>query len=303
MRAVWSLWSRPMEVYRHGSWTSEAHHLLAWALSFELARAHYPRTALVTDSAGARLLVDGLGLEFDEVSTELDALSERDPGWWALGKLYAYRAQDEPFVHLDSDVFLWNALPEDVSGADLFTQNPEPIEVGRSYYDPDAMDRALRTAGNGWWLPEEWRWFRRAGVPLRGDCCGIFGANRVDFVKHYASQAIRMVEDPANQRGWARLYPKDAYAVLYEQYLLSACHEYHARASGSPFGALRMGYLFDSLEHAMSPGPAEALGYTHLIAGAKADPALAERLIARVARDYPARYERCMDHLGMLAAA
>jgi hypothetical protein len=302
MRAVWSFWSRPMEAYLHGAWAGEAHHLMSWVLSFELARAHYPRTALVTDGPGARLLVDGLGLEFGEVSTELDALAETDPGWWALGKLHAYRAQDEPFVHLDSDVFLWEPLPAAVAGADLFTQNPEPIEGRRSYYDPDALDQALAKAGGGW-LPEEWRWFRHSGVPLRGDCCGFFGANRVDFVKHYASQAIRMVEEPANQRAWAALYPKDPYAVLYEQYLLSACHEYHARVPGSPFGALTMGYLFDSLEHAMTPGVGAAAGYTHLIAGAKANAAVAARLEARVMRDYPARYERCVELVGMKAAA
>ena len=36
------------------------------------------------------MLVDELGLQFDQVSTELDSLSNIDPGWWALGKLVAY---------------------------------------------------------------------------------------------------------------------------------------------------------------------------------------------------------------------
>jgi len=73
------------------------------------------------------MLVDGIGLEFDRVSTSLNALDAHDPGWWALGKLYTYRAQREPFVHLDNDVFLWRPLPERLASAPLLAQNPEPL--------------------------------------------------------------------------------------------------------------------------------------------------------------------------------
>src|SRR5437588_499165 len=126
MRSVWSFWTKPWRERSGWSWLSEKHHLLAWVLSFETARKHYPKTSLVTDHAGAKMLVDGIGLAFDSVSTELDALACRDPRLWMLGKLYAYRAQTEPFVHLDTDVILWKRLPTGVEGAPVFAQNPDP---------------------------------------------------------------------------------------------------------------------------------------------------------------------------------
>ena len=111
MRAVWSLWTAPLTSGTHPGWLTPRHHLLGWILSFHLARAHATETCLVTDSQGAALLVEGLGLPFDHVSTALDALAGRDPEWWAIAKLHACAAQDAPFLHLDSDVFLWQPLP------------------------------------------------------------------------------------------------------------------------------------------------------------------------------------------------
>ena|ERR1035437_10813147 len=93
MRSVWSFWTKLWRERTGTSWPSEQHHLLAWILSFETARKHYPKTSLVTDDAGARMLVDGLGLGFDDVSTELNALADHDPAIWMLGKLRAYRVR------------------------------------------------------------------------------------------------------------------------------------------------------------------------------------------------------------------
>jgi hypothetical protein len=103
MRAVWSFWSKPFKTHHKQVWLTEQHHLFAWILSLETARRHYPDTALFTDDEGAYLLVDQLGLDFAHVSTELNALSKSDPQWWVLGKLWTYRSQIEPFVHIDND--------------------------------------------------------------------------------------------------------------------------------------------------------------------------------------------------------
>jgi hypothetical protein len=67
MRAVWSFWSAPYLGYYHRLWFSERHHLLSWILSVRSAGRYYPDTWLFTDSDGARMLVDGLGLQFRHV--------------------------------------------------------------------------------------------------------------------------------------------------------------------------------------------------------------------------------------------
>lgn len=296
MRAVWSYWSRPREVARGHAWLAERFHLFSWVLSLETARRHHPRTALVTDTPGARMLVDGLGLEFGAVSTSLDALSRSDPWMWALGKLYAYREQTEPFVHVDSDVYLWKALPRRLRSAPVFTQNPEPLSEETFFYRPHFVEEWLLSRAGGW-LPPEWSWFLRSGLAPRGDCCGIFGGCDVEFIRHYARQAVAMVEHPENRRTWVDVPHRELDMISVEQYLLAACVEHHARTPGARFAGVRMEHLFESVEHAYAPGQAEAVGYTHLIAGAKGEAAVMARLEKRMARDHPDAYERCLRYV------
>lgn len=293
MRAVWSFWSKPFRAQHHYLWLRPEDHLLAWVLSVQTARQHFSRTALVTDTAGAHLLVDQLGLEFDEVSTELDQLARHDTKLWALGKVWAYRAQTKPFIHLDSDVFLWKPLPETLTAAPVFAQSPDIFVTGASYYKPEVLERAL-AAGGKIWLPAEWVWYRHAAVQ-RGESCGIFGGNRVDFIQHYASQALQLVEHPDNKRGWAMIEDRVEHNILFEQYLLAACIEYHRQHPDSPFQDISIEYLFDSLESAFDDNRAVRAGYTHLIGTAKRNPELLARLAARVKQDYPEYYKRCLD--------
>jgi len=293
-RAVWSYWPKPYHG-KHGLvWRSEKHHLLAWVLSVETARQHYRETALYTDDEGAHLLVDGLGLEFDHVSTALNALNGSDPDWWALGKLYTYRAQSRPFVHLDTDVFLWNGLPRRMNTAPVLAQNAECFPFHGSWYRPETFDVALKATGG--WVPPEWEWFvdRRHGMAL---CCGIVGGTHVPFLNHYADLAIHIIEEPRNQDAWALLGTTVGDNILFEQYFLAACLAYHGHHEDSPYFGVHVRCLFNSTGDAFNPEKAREAGYTHLIGQAKENPRLVERLEQRVARDYPAQYERCLATL------
>jgi hypothetical protein len=260
------------------------------------ARRHYRTTSLCTDSAGARLLVDGIGLQFDHVSTSLDALHAHDPEWWALGKLYAYREQTEPFVHVDSDVFLWQPLSPDPERVALLAQNAEYFSPGQSYYQPEVFEDAFTGSETGW-LPVEWQWYRTSGRGQRGECCGVFGGNHLDFIRHYAGQAIRLIEERGNQDAWQRVQRKSWHNHEFEQYLLAACIEYHRGRADSPYRDIAISYVFGSTDDAFDPETAARAGYTHLIADAKCNRELAGRLEARVAKDYPEQYRRCIDYL------
>jgi hypothetical protein len=289
---VWSLWTKPFRAHHSRVWLTELHHLFAWVLSVETARQHYPECVLFTDDEGARLLVDGLGLPFTHVSTALTALDHADTGWWVLGKLMTYRAQREPFVHIDNDVFLWQRLPQALEEAPVFAQNPETFPfTGESWYRPVRLDEAIRNAGG--WAPREWHW-SIAGERNDAACCGIMGGRNVDFIAYYADLAIQMIEHPHNQPAWARLGDVVSDNILVEQYLLVSCLDFHRHRPGSAYADIDIRYLFASSEEAFDDAAAACAGYTHLIGGAKSNEELARRLEARVARDYPLYYERCL---------
>jgi hypothetical protein len=292
MRAVWSFWS---EAYRAGqgfTWREPLHHLLAWGLSLRLAQAHYPETVLVTDSPGRALLIDRLGLPFTEVSTELDRLGDTDPGWWALGKLVAYSLQDRPFVHLDTDVFLWQPLPARITGAPVLAQHPEIYPADDARCGPRLVEDAFARAGLS--LPAEWEWSRsRSARRIRESNCGILGGMNAAFIQYYARLSLDLVLNSRHAPAWAAFPAKASLNTTVEQFLLPACLDFHRFHPGSPHRGIYQRYLFPSAGAAFDPAEAAQLGFTHLIAGAKMDARVTSRLEARVRREDAAFYRRC----------
>ena len=297
MRAVWSLWTKPMRAPRGSGWLDERYHMLSWILSLQTARRYFDRVCLVTDDEGRRLLVDELGLRFDEVSTELQALELHDPALWAIGKLYAYRAQREPFVHVDSDVYLWNALPRAFLDAPVLAVYPEFFTYGTWPYECASLKSSVNAAGG--WLPDELDAFVPVGGRLRAENCGLVGGQQVDFLSYYADQAIRLIEHPRNRAAWGVRRSLADDMLIFEQHMLAACIDYHRARPGLRFDGVEIRYLFGGYDDAAER--ADDVGFTHLLAGFKRMPVLLERVEARVARDYPALYARCMARFGAAA--
>jgi hypothetical protein len=302
MRAVWSFWSKPFNAGRKHVWREPRHHLLAWGLSLRLARRHYPDTVLVTDKAGKKLLVEQLGLEFDAVSTELEALGGDNPQWWALGKLFAYSIQDRPFVHIDYDVFLWKPLPAHVVDAPVFAQCPEFHPPLDEWASPAEIEAAF--ARHGLVLPIEWRWSRSlGGASYREENCGIVGGQRIDFLHYYANAALALVRDPAHAPAWGQFPDLSAYNMAVEQMMLSVCVDYHRFHPGSAFRDVQIKYLFPTWEAAFDPTRAARAGYTHLLGDSKSDPAVVQRLENRVESEDPEFYRHCVRLGQRLAGA
>jgi len=292
MRAVWSFWSKPYQAYKGRIWGEPRHHLLAWGLSLRLAQRQFPETLLVTDSQGKALLVDRLGLDFTHVSTELDSLRHADQGWWALGKLVAYSLQDQPFVHLDTDVFLWRPLPAWLITAPVFAQCPERHSLQHAWCPPHEIEALF--AGHKKSLPPEWEWSSSRGEPwFREENCGILGANNLAFLHYYANAALQLALDPAHAAVWADLPEKSGFNMIIEQHFLSACLDYHRHNPESRFRGIGIRYLFPTFDDAFNADCAARAGFTHLLGDAKTRPEVTARLERRVAELDPAFHRHC----------
>jgi hypothetical protein len=122
------------------------------------------------------------------------------------------------------------------------------------------------------------------------------GGNHVAFIKHYAKTALRIIRDPRNRSAMKLLPEKSRHMLLIEQYMLTACVEYH-RTQRSRFGGIEIRHVFPTIDEAMSPrGPREA-GFTHLAAGAKRNPRVSRHLQTRVQNELPEFYERSTSFL------
>jgi len=295
MNAVWSFWTKPYFATGRGRWYSEFHHWLAWGLSLYTTRRYYPDTCLVTDDEGARILIDSLQLPFQRVTTELNRLEDHDPEWWALGKFEAYRLQEAAFVHLDPDVFLFKPLAVELETADVFTQNPLPVIPGVTLHQPSELEEVLGHPVAGW-LPKEWVWYRRQQANQRAECCGVVGGRRCDFISDYAGSVLRLVCDPRNSNSLRSSTRKALHMFLIEEYILTACLEYHRRRRRSPYYGIEIRHMFPTLEDAYNPEYTTHAGFTHLAGPAKKDARLARRLERRVQQDLPRFYERCLNY-------
>jgi hypothetical protein len=292
MRAVWSFWSKPFASQRRMVWgdgvIGERRHKLAWVLSVMLARQHYPNTELVTDDAGARLLVDELGLPFSHVSTALNDLAQANPQWWSLGKLYAFGLQASPFVHLDNDVFLWKRLPKTLEQAEAFAQHPYS-------FSQDHLKRVAARATHiaNSWLPAELNWYANAETPTLGAAAGIVGGCHIDFIRHYAHAALKLLAHVPNRAVWGQFPDTLLNLIMAEECLLAACAAFHSQRSGSPFNGVQLRFLFASHAAAFDRNEQVQAGYTHCCGDQKQQPILAARIEQRVREDYPTWYARC----------
>lgn len=293
MRAVWSFWSKPYLARQRRMWREPHHHLLAWGLSLRQASRYYPETLLITDKVGKALLIDQLGLEFSHVSTDLEALRDEEPGWWALGKLYAYGMQDRPFVHIDNDVFLWKPLPHTLINAPVFAQSPEFHPPLDPWSDPSLIEAPFGKYGLP--LPVEWEWWRSLGeTAYREENCGIVGGQRVDFLRHYAQLGLKLVRDPAHAPAWRELPEKSGLNMTVEQFLLAACVDYHRFHPTSRYRGVQIKYLFPTWADTYDPVKNAEAGYTHLLGDSKGHAGVTQRLERRVQSEDRDFYRHCL---------
>lgn len=179
MKIVYSHWSRPTKM--------TADKRITLALSVLLAKKHYGRVEMVTDDAGADLF-QRMGLVFDKVSLDLNGF-EAPVDAWAAGKIHAYAIQQEPFIHIDHDVFLFQAFPEWLTSADVVAQSDEP-----RYRYNDSLTKCLPAHQDILRLPDE-RWHAYN--------TGIFGGNDIEFIQAYSNKALELIREYSEFHWWA----------------------------------------------------------------------------------------------------
>jgi hypothetical protein len=201
--------------------------------------------------------------------------------------------QDRPFIHIDSDAFLWKPLPQSVTNAPVFAQSPEFHPPLDAWSDPSLVEAAF--AKHALPLPVEWEWWRSLGeTGYREESCGIVGGQRPDFLRHYAQLGLQLVRDPAHAPAWRELPDKSNFNMTIEQFLLAACLDYHRFHPESPYRGVRIKYLFQNWADAFDPAKCAQAGYTHLLGDSKCDAAVMQRLEQRMRSEDRDFYSHCL---------
>lgn len=213
MKIVHSFWTKPylskgFNKFK-GGWFEKQYYYMSWALSCLQFRQYYEQVELVTDSYGKQILVDALQLPYTSVRVELDQLNDYHPDLWALGKTIAYRLQEEPFIHADGDVYLYERLPAALEAAPLIAQH---LEADFPYYAPhyEMMEQVFE------YIPECMLQDRAQNPIFNAYCAGLLGGQDYAFFKEYAREVFALIDRNAHLLD--KLIPNHLN-VLFDQYL------------------------------------------------------------------------------------
>lgn len=250
-RAVYSLWTTPMDGVHVGFNTEEAL-FNCFKLSLHYTKQWFKEVHLVTDLKGKEL-VEKHGLTFDDINTDLEHVMQGVyKNHWSLGKIYACKIQDKPFMHIDIDVIWFKRPPQSILTSDASFQCVE--DQGQEYWYELLIKHADEHYKN---KPE---WFDCNIIKAYN--CGFIGFNDVDISKEWWDEAIKYITY-LDASGFD--YNHHLSCLIYEQFAI-----YHL--------CKHKNYKVDVLSnhHPSSKGKgwlpedaAKALGYTHLIAASK----------------------------------
>ncbi len=215
MKIIQTFWSKPFfeaermkGLQQACGWCNPLHYYMSHALSCLSLRQFYDDVELYTDEEGKRLLVDELHLPYTSVHMLPDELKSYPSELWALGKLYAYHDQREPFLHVDNDVYIWQRFPERIEQAPLVAQN----------YERDiAFNRAnimnVMVMAND--IPPYMRHMKTTDEANMG----VFGGTDIGFIRRYAEEALRFAL--SNVETLRQLRYHYYFNTVFEQYLLT----------------------------------------------------------------------------------
>ncbi|AUC13922.1 hypothetical protein BTO06_01580 [Tenacibaculum sp. SZ-18] len=169
-----------------GGWLKKKYSFFSQALSCLSFKEFYPEVELYTDTHGKKLLLDQLKLPYTKVHVTLEEINSYNPKLWALGKIVTYAQQDKPFLHADTDVYIWRKFDSELTSSELFTQN---LEVNFPAYQ-DAFNEILKRFD---WIPTELINVLYQNQNIQAFNAGIIGGSNYSFFKQLKDRAFDFI--------------------------------------------------------------------------------------------------------------
>lgn len=187
MKIVQSFWSGNLTDFRNNyGWLSYKYNWMSWLLSCHQLVKYHKEVELYTDRFGYEILITKLQLPYTKVHVILDDLNDYHKDLWAISKIKVYEMQNEPFLHIDGDVFVWNSLEDKFKNAALITQN---LEITADCY----IKMWNEISPNLSYMPIEIENYHKY---TKNFACnmGVVGGNDIDFFKEYTKRSIDFVD-------------------------------------------------------------------------------------------------------------
>lgn len=213
---IQSFWSKPFlsnskdpNSRFKGGWLNEKYFYFSMALSCLKFKELYGEVNLYTDSKGEFIVNKTLGISYSNFINCFDSLEHTNEKLWALPKLYSYSVQNKPFIHADTDIFIWEKFPEELINTPIFCQN---IEENFPIYS-EALEEILTLFD---WIPAELINSLYKHKKILAFNAGIIGGTDLDFFKKLLSLSKKFINK--NEHFFNKI-DVGIFNMIYEQQL------------------------------------------------------------------------------------
>lgn len=192
-----------------GGYQSSVINWLAMAYSSLCLKRHNPdcKLAFYGNRSIVNLLENGFRLPYDEYRV-IDCQGDYADWFYAWPKIYVYQDQQDPFIHIDHDIFTWEPLPSRLLNAPLVAQHQEKDST---FY----MRVYNQLQKDGVCLPPYMEPCFD-GAAIHSYNAGLFGGNDIEFLKEYLYNLYKFVD--SNKSLIALSDRKFLYNVVFEQW-------------------------------------------------------------------------------------
>lgn len=291
MKIVHSFWSKPFRQQSNsiqnrssGGWLNRKYNYMCWAYSCLQFNKFYDRVDLVTDHFGKKLLIDYLGLPYTDCQLELEKINDYHPDLWAIGKLFAYQLQEEPFIHADGDVIIWKKFDKELENASLIAQSQDN---DFDFYH-DSLNQIF--ANFKYIAKPIQHFFEKDEKKVYAINAGLIGGNNIDFFKSFVQQALKFVHQNEGQLSNIKI---GKFNPIYEQYLFRCLAREEKLDINYYYPEKDINY-FDFVKVTEIPKSSQ---YFHAMGLFKKDKYLNREIEYRFREDYPEYYDRIEDLL------
>ncbi len=295
MKIIHSFWSKPSfhnqqnfeNARKFGGWLSYKYFLLSTCFSCLTLKRYHQEVDLYTDTKGFNIFINQLALPYDHVSLVLDDLEHEDHRLWVLGKLKVIKLQDEPFIHVDNDVFVWKPLFGSHSENRLIAQSEHLL--------PSTYKRNLEGVFEHLdYIPPCLQEKPTTDTMITN--IGIIGGSDIDFFQEYCDTAYGFLEknlkdiEKINVGGFNQIMDEYLFTCLAKakkqeiQYFIDNVDRRNPRKD--PYEHVLRFHLTPLIDK-----------YIHVVGIAKQNQYACEQLELRLQYEFPDHYEKIVDVL------
>ncbi len=256
---------------------------MSWALSCLQLKKLYGEVELYTNALGKEVLIDRLNLPYTKVHMVLGEI-KYEKQLWAFPKVYTYSLQEQPFIHIDGDVFMWEKMNHKLLNADLIAQN---METDNGFYDK-IMTRLIES---NTWFNESIQHHIQSKSSYAAYNAGIFGGHDIAFFKEYTNQAFELIDK--NRDCFADI-DLDKFNMIYEQYLFY-CLSKERNKSVECYFPESVGEISTYEGFANFLEVPYQTKFIHMLGDYKRVEEVCVMLAKRLRQDYPEYYYRIID--------